>query len=218
MRVELSVALTLVAVAACSDKHKPTSEPATPPVGTLVRSDGGVTAYVTGVDPSGMHMDEDTAPHAVTVQPNPNHPAHPIDVTLRSSPPGAYVSVDGQSLGNTPAFWSGMADGHEHEFLFQLHGHAIARYRFVPVSSGVIHARLDPIAEEPDAGVPPPELVAPGTAPPTAPQTVIKPAPLATLDAGVAPPSGSGVGSGMGSAGSAALRTPQPGPGIGPQP
>jgi hypothetical protein len=178
-----------------------------------VQSDGGATAIVSGLDTSGMHIDEDTAAHPAAPVPGQNRPGRPIDVTLRSSPPGASVSVDGQSVGNTPAFWSGMADGHEHEFLFQLHGHAIARYRFVPVSSGVIHARLDPIAEEPDAGVPPPELVPPGTAPPTAPPTVIKPAPLASVDAAVSPAPGSGSGSAIGSS-----TTPVPGPGIGPQP
>jgi hypothetical protein len=217
MRVELSVALALVAVAGCSEKHTPKPDPTKGPVGTLVRSDGGVTAIVTGVDPSGMHIDEDTDSHPATPPPGQNRPGRPIDVTLRSSPPGANVSVDGQSLGNTPAFWSGMADGHEHEFLFQLRGHAIARYRFVPVSSGVIHARLDPIAEEPDAGVPPPELVPPGTQQPTAPPTVIKPAPLAPVDA--APPVPPAPGSASGSATGSATGTPTaPGPGIGPQP
>lgn len=216
MRVELAVALALVAAAGCSEKSKPKADdPEKNPVGTLVRSDGGVTAIVTGLDPSGMHIDEDTGSHVATPVPGQNRPGRPIDVTLRSSPPGASVSVDGQSLGNTPAFWNGMADGHEHEFLFQLHGHAIARYRFVPVSSGVIHARLDPIAEEPDAGVPPPELVPPGMAPPTAPPTVIKPAPLAVPDAAVPPPVVPAPGSAVGSA----TGTPStPGPGIGPQP
>jgi hypothetical protein len=84
-------------------------------------------------------------------------------------------------IGNTPSFWSGMADGREHEFVFTMRGYAIARYRFVPVASGVIHGRLDAIHEETDAGVPtpPPEVVphrpptTPSINPPSAPPTVV---------------------------------------------
>ena len=95
---------------------------------------------------------------------------------------GARVAVDGTSVGVTPAFWSGYADGRQHEFVFTLPRHAIARYRFVPVSSGVIHARLDPIAEpRGDAGIaPPPEVVpnppASAVIPPAPPPTIVRPA------------------------------------------
>ncbi|HEY5925216.1 MAG TPA: PEGA domain-containing protein [Kofleriaceae bacterium] len=181
----------LAALAACSSKKKQddTTEPA--PVGSLVRGDGGVTAIVTDIDPTGVHMDDDVAARPMPPQPSPSRPGKPIDVTLRSTPPGAQVAVDGTVLGNTPAFWSGMADGREHEFVFTMRGHAIARYRFVPVASGVIHGRLDPIHEETDAGVgtPPPEVMlprpptTPSVNPPTAPPTLVP-------DAAVAAPPG----------------------------
>lgn len=160
--MHLPVVLALATLVACSGKKD--AEPSTKPaeVGQLVRSDGGITAVVTAVDPDDRHDDEYGAHRAYATQP-PARGGRPIDITLRSSPPGAEVAVDGMVLGNTPAYWRGMADGNEHEFVFTMRGHAIARYRFVPVASGVIHGRLDRIHEEPDAGVqaPPPEVVPP---------------------------------------------------------
>jgi hypothetical protein len=134
-----------------------------------------------------MHVDDDGVPHTAPAQPPPNRPGKPIDITLRSTPPGAQVAVDGTVIGNTPAFWAGTADGREHEFVFTMRGHAIARYRFVPVSSGVIHGKLDPIHEETDAGVPtpPPEVVPPR--PPAAP-TVNTPSAPPTVNGPSAPP------------------------------
>jgi hypothetical protein len=180
MRLELFLALAVVA-GACSGDDKP-KQPAQKP---LIRLDAGVpqvrpTAPM--ADPSGMHLDDDSGSRVIAA-PTGNRQARDIEITLRSSPPGARVSVDGSPLGNTPAFCNCKADGREHEFLFQLPSHAIARYRFVPVTSGVIHARLDPIAEEPAAGVAlPPEVVPPPPIQPTAPP----PMPLAPLvDAGV---------------------------------
>jgi hypothetical protein len=82
----------------------------------------------------------------------------------------------------------------------------------VPVSSGVIHARLDPIAEERDAGVAPPPEVVPAQppsaiAPPPAPPTIVTPADAALPETGSAP---SQIGSGP-SLGPAPVRTgPQP--------
>jgi hypothetical protein len=125
-----------------------------------------------------MHLDDDATAPFVASPPPAGRTARPIDVTLRSTPPGAQVAVDGTVIGSTPAFWNGLADGREHQFVFTLRGHAIARYRFVPVASGVIHARLEPILEEPAAGVPPPAVVPPApspTTPPAAPPTVVKP-------------------------------------------
>lgn len=198
----MRLTLACCALIACHgnrDKPKPAPDPAL----ETSRLDAGVHAAI-GVDPSGMHLDDDVGGRPVSPPPGPNRPGRPIDVTLRSSPPGARVSVDGQPLGNTPAYWSGLADGHEHEFLFTLPRHAIARYRFVPVSSGVIHARLDPIAEDVDAGVPPPEVVPPRDPPAVAPAPPM-PAPVALppADAAVTPPADAAEG---------AM------PGIGPQP
>jgi hypothetical protein len=182
--MRLSVVLALTLVVACSGKKKdkdpePSAHP--PGVGTLVRGDAGVTAVITDIDPSGMHVDDDVAAATVQAQPQPTRAGRPIDVTLRSTPPGAQVAVDGTVIGNTPSFWNGMADGREHEFVFTMRGHAIARYRFVPITSGVIHGRLDRIEVDTDAGVPaaPPEVVPPRSPttpsinPPSAPPTVV---------------------------------------------
>jgi hypothetical protein len=162
---------------ACSSKSAPPSpqpEPARP-----IAGDAGVPIArpTPGYEPSGMHLDDDTGARVAQASLTP-HAAHPIDVTLRSTPTGARAIVDGTFVGTTPAFWSGEADGHEHEFTFVLEGHALARYRFVPVASGVVHARLEPIADEADAGVP--EL--------TPPAVVPKPAPIAPPPTVVSPP------------------------------
>ena len=120
-------------------------------------SGGGVDAAIviaigSAVDPSGMPIEGDVDPRPVQPQASPNRPGRPIDITLRSTPAGALVAVDGAVLGYTPAYWMGTADGREHEFVFTLRGYAIARYRFVPLTSGVIHGRLERITEEVDAG------------------------------------------------------------------
>jgi hypothetical protein len=141
------------------------------------RADAAIIVEVGSAAPTPRAEEEPRPPLAPSTQ--PARPARPIDITLRSTPSGARVAVDGAPIGNTPAYWMGTADGHEHEFVFELRGHAIARYRFVPITSGVIHPRLEAITEELDAGVaPPPEVVphpptkssiAPPPAPPTAP-------------------------------------------------
>ena len=149
--------LAAIALAACSGKSASQDKPKP----AAVKLDAGVYASApqpVHVDPSGMHLDE-AGEHKPIIPPAPQRAPRPIDVTLRSTPPGAQVMVDGTIVGYTPTFWPGDADGREHEFLFVMSGFATARYRFVPVTSGVIHARLEPIVEEPDAGVPeqPPE-------------------------------------------------------------
>jgi hypothetical protein len=192
--VRFELAVSLVLVASCSDGAKTESVPAKTdgPI-TFVPNDAGAATIApgTGSDPA-MH-DDGTTHRPIQPQPLQGRERRAIDVTLRSSPPGARVAVDGTAVGVTPAFWNGYADGREHEFVFTLPRHGIARYRFVPVSSGVIHARLDPIAEERDAGVaPPPEVV------PNPPPSAIAPPPppptLVPVDAAVpvmAPGSGS---------------------------
>jgi len=165
--------------AACSDKTSPQPTPQEP-----VKTPGDAGVKPLGpvlVDPGDMHLDDDVAKRPVQTQ--PTHPGKQIDIILRSSPSGATAAVDGVPVGITPAYWSGMADGREHEFTFVLADHAVARYRFVPISSGVIHARLTPVSEDVDAGVPPAEVVpvpvAPDAAvrqPPAPPPTVVAPA------------------------------------------
>ena len=152
----------------------------------VVHRDAGVVGItaIPGFDPaSGMHLDDDNPGHPVARKPQ-THAGHPIDVTLRSSPTGAMAAVDGIQIGITPTYWAGEANGREHEFTFVLDGHATARYRFVPVTSGVIHGHLEPVAEEAnDAGVPPPEVVPRPLTPPPAPTTLVTP-----VDAAPRPP------------------------------
>jgi hypothetical protein len=144
--------IAAVALVACSSKPDPPKPvPVTP-------SDAAVVAVST--EPGGLH--DEVASHAPPLP--ASHPGRPIDIVLRSTPPNAEVAIDGVPHGTTPTYWSGTADGRPHEFTFVLPRHAVARYRFVPVVSGVVHARLEPIAEEPDGGLPP-EVVRPSPIP-----------------------------------------------------
>ena len=115
--------------------------------------------------------------------PQANRVGRPIDVILRSTPQNADVSVDGVNLGSTPAYWNGMADGREHEFVFVLPGHAVARYRFVPITSGVIHARLEPINDDQGSGfeAPAPMTPTPMIPAPVAPTVIDGPSPIAPV-------------------------------------
>ena len=76
----------------------------------------------------------------------------PIELVLRSSPSGAIAAIDGVTIGPTPAVWQGTTDGRPREFTFVLPGYAIARYRFIPMQSGVVHGTLGRLKSEPDAG------------------------------------------------------------------
>ncbi len=68
-----------------------------------------------------------------------------IELTLRSSPPGAIASIDGKRIGITPTFWSGQAGHQSHDFTFVKAGYAMARYRFVATKSGIVHGSLTPL-------------------------------------------------------------------------
>jgi hypothetical protein len=85
-------------------------------------------------------------------------PARRLEITLRSTPSRARVMVDGEPVGQTPAYWEGEADGQPREFTFVLPGYEMARYRFVPTRSGIVHATLEriPGAVPADAGPPAP--------------------------------------------------------------
>ncbi len=176
-------AMVVVISAGCSGKSPaPAPEPGPPPLG-----DAGADAVAPHVADNGT-----TEP----VRALPKRPGRPIEVILRSVPLGANVAVDGTPVGVTPQMWSGETGG-EHEFTFTIDGYSMARYRFIPITSGIVYARLEPVAEEPDAGVaPPPELVQPGSAvaPPITGVVDAAPVPLAPPDAFVpdAPPSGLG--------------------------
>jgi hypothetical protein len=136
-----------------------------------------------------MHLDDDVAHHPMPPIEGRSI-GRPIEITLRSSPVPADAAVDGVPVGATPTFWSGQADGRPHEFTFEAHGYALARYRFVPVTSGVVHARLEPITEETDAGVPP-ELA---PTPSNAGSALINPPPAPIKPDAIAPESPSGIG------------------------
>ena len=179
----MSRAWIAVVLAACASKEEP------PRPAPIVRSDAGVPSdgitVIGRFDPaSGMHLDDD-GPNPTRPR-QPRAPGKPVDITLRSSPPGAIVAVDGQQIGRTPAY-APVTSGVEHEFTFVLDGFAFARYRFVPVQSGVVHATLEPVTSEVDAGVPlPPEMTRPSPPPvvPPAPPTLVTPAPDAALPPG----------------------------------
>ena len=107
-----------------------------------------------GSDVPGTHLDDDPLTKPPTrPAPAPHAPAHPIGITLRTTPSGARVTIDGEPVGVTPTFWAGDADGHTHTFAFVLDGrgsngqrYAVSYYEFVPVTSGIIHVKLEPLA------------------------------------------------------------------------
>jgi hypothetical protein len=115
-----------------------------------------------------------------------------VQLLLRSTPPGAVVLADGVRVGSTPVLWLG-EPGAAHEFTFGLPGHAVARYKFIVVSAGVVHARLNRVTSDPvlppelPVGSPPPERPRPAPVPPppvdAAPPPPIDAAPPVELDA-----------------------------------
>jgi hypothetical protein len=169
----------LVAVAACSSKDEPP-----PPTAPVTVRDAGVAidgiTVIGHFDPaSGMHLDED-GPNIVRPRLPKGPPGKLVDITLRSSPPGAIAAVDGQQIGRTPTYAPVMS-GAQHDFTFVLDGYSAAHYRFVPIQSGVVHATLEVVTAETDAGVQqlPPEVLRPTEPPPPVPPpaTIVQPPP-----------------------------------------
>ena len=76
-------------------------------------------------------------------------PPRQLVVSLRSTPAGATVSVDGESVGETPVVFEVDDDRQAREFRFVLEGHAPRVYRMPTLRDGVIHARLVKIAGVP---------------------------------------------------------------------
>ena len=76
----------------------------------------------------------------------PPRPARFVQLTLRSTPPGATVYLDGERIGVTPTFWEGDVDSRPRDFTFALGGHVTVKYRFVPITSGVVHPRLEKLS------------------------------------------------------------------------
>lgn len=177
--------LAALSLTACSDRSE--SKPAPAPEQPVVIADAGVDGRAPAIDfdPTAGHLDGDpsmTPGRAPTVR----KASRPVEIFLRSTPTGATVHVDGMDQGTTPVLWQG--DTGEHEFTFVMRDHALARYRFWVITNGVVHARLEPVTEDTDAGVPPPEVVPVIGVPPT-PTLVSPDAPphimLPTPDAGV---------------------------------
>ena len=83
--------------------------------------------------------------------PRPASPRPHLHLTMRSTPAGASVSIDGRLVGNTPTRWEMDDDAHPHDFAFVLRGYAPWRLRFSPSQDGVVHATLEAI-RGPDAG------------------------------------------------------------------
>lgn len=150
------------ALAGCSSEGARPAPP--PPAG----GDAGIVFDATAAPPyeapaPGAPIEEGPG-RARTAPVRGKRPVRPIDITLKSDPPGAQVYVDGRLVGTTPTLWPGESDGLDHEFAFWLRGHASARYRFVPITSGVLHAKLQPVATgTPDGGLEP--RIAPTLAP-----------------------------------------------------
>jgi len=156
----------LALVAGCGDKTERTST-ADPTPAPIARDAGvGVNAGPTiTYDPTAGHLDE--GPSTVSgTRPAARRTARPIDLVLRSSPSGARVFVDGEDKGITPVLWQG--DTGEHVFTFVKKDHAMSRYRFWAITSGVVHGRLESVVEDVKGSnmTPPPELVPPQVAPP----------------------------------------------------
>jgi hypothetical protein len=161
------VAVGLLVLAACGDDGDAPPRVTAPPP-TLVSPvdaampDGGVTV-ITGFDPrSGMHLDDDDD-GLPTRTPGASRNRRSLEIILRSSPSGATALVDGQVVGKTPSFWEGEFTGREREFTFVLPGHALARYKFVPIANGIVHAKLVPVLSDSGALLPilPPLVAAP---------------------------------------------------------
>jgi hypothetical protein len=101
---------------------------------------------------NGFHLDQPDIEYEPDRRDDRPRRSRPIEIVLRSTPPGAMAAVDGVAIGPTPTLWEGTADGRAREFTFVLPGHAIARYRFVPTQSGVVHGSLSVLKSPTDAG------------------------------------------------------------------
>ena len=142
------------------------------------------------IEGSGMHLDDDVGSR--TVQPPATGARQgQIQITLRSTPSGARPRSTACRSARRPRSGAAPRTAASTSSRSYSTGHAIARYRFVPITSGVIHARLEPVGEEVDAGVPAVEVTPPPpppvhTAPPP-PPTVIAPADAAPPPIDAAP-------------------------------
>jgi hypothetical protein len=136
--------------------------PADPPVGDPPRGPSSAApprdaGPATRPDPAGgkeneFHLDGADIEYEAARRDVRPHKGRLIELVLRSTPSGAIAAMDGVPIGPTPAVWQGETDGRPREFTFVLPGYAIARYRFIPMQSGVVHGTLGRLKSEPDAG------------------------------------------------------------------
>lgn len=143
-------AVALGVLAACSgggddDKRLPPPPAPTTLVAPPDAPPAGTTRLPTFDPAAGLHLD-DGEPTAGRSTGPATRSRRTLEILLRSTPSGALVFVDGQALGRTPTYWEGEFTGREREFAFVLPGHVNGRYRFVPITNGIVHARLDPLA------------------------------------------------------------------------
>lgn len=154
----LAAALVTLVCGACSDsaeKPRVVAPPVAAPIDAGVVNTGPTATF----DPTSAHLDDGPSNPTTGVRPAARRATRPIEIVLRSTPNGARVFVDGEDRGVTPMLWQGETG--EHAFTFVKKDHAMARYRFWAITSGIVHARLEPVVEELKAGTPPPELVSP---------------------------------------------------------
>jgi hypothetical protein len=134
---------------------RPRAPATTPPDAGI--ADAGVADSLSGAGSASGGFFDAFLPRPGSPAPQRRH----LELTLRSTPAGAIAAVDGLVIGPTPTFWTGKVTGRPREFTFALDGYALARYRFVPVQDGVVHATLKP---EVRVEVPPRDVPAAGAA------------------------------------------------------
>jgi hypothetical protein len=107
----------------------------------------------TPASPGGFHLDPGGGREGPSTSRPRTRSAHPLKLTLRSTPPGAVVWIDNQRIGVTPAFHELKSGGKPHRFTFLLEGYAMETYVFVPITDGVVHGTLNKLVKSPhDAG------------------------------------------------------------------
>jgi len=184
LMVAMLAALVYGACADEAEKSRRAAPPAAAPIDAGVANAGPTVTF----DPTSAHLDD--GPSGPTgVRSKARRATRPIEIVLRSSPNGARVFVDGEDRGITPVLWQGETG--EHVFAFVKKNHAMARYRFWAITSGIVHARLEPVAEEVKSGTPPPEMVSPQV--PT-PPTLLTPDASTPLTPSVSPPDAAPLG------------------------
>ena len=213
------LAAAVAAVACKGDGDKPSGDPL-PPVTVIQPIDAGVlppeppvvpggVTQLKSFDPAnGFHLDD--APASRPGGRLPPREKKVVQILLRSTPSGAMAAVDSERMGPTPVLWEGLLDGQPHEFTFVMAGHALARYKFVPITNGIVHGTLVKITDDRDAGTPdippvsgerPGAGGAPAGAAPRPPAPPIDAAPPTPTTDAPLPPSPSPVDAGTGAAG-----------------